>query len=129
MLAQNFMTPTDLGISEVEQTALVTVLGMLERREIDDEHFNMSSYQNECGTVGCLCGWAYMVSEGAAFPEVALARGATPKLSRRLPDTLRSMFWIDRIEMLFKGATAAQAAQALRTYLTTGKDDWANVLR
>jgi hypothetical protein len=36
MLANSFMTPSALGISDVEFDALVKVLGMLERSEISE---------------------------------------------------------------------------------------------
>jgi hypothetical protein len=63
MLAQNFKTATDLGISEVEQDALIKVLGMLERNDFArGESFNMGwwyQHSNTCGTVGCIAGWAH----------------------------------------------------------------------
>jgi hypothetical protein len=36
MLANNFMTPSALGLSDVEFESLVKVLGMLERGDIPD---------------------------------------------------------------------------------------------
>ena len=66
MLANNFMTPSALGISDVEFEALVKVLGMLERTEIPDEQFTMRRVQHPCRTPACLCGWANHVSAGRA---------------------------------------------------------------
>lgn len=68
MLANNFMTPSALGISDVEFDALVKVLGMLERREIPDDEFTMRRVQHPYRTPACLCGWANHVSGGRAFP-------------------------------------------------------------
>src|SRR5688572_5837844 len=75
MLAQNFKTAAELKLTEDERAALVTVLGMLEREEIPEHAFTMKHFRpiwtdqyakvaTECGTVGCLCGWANHVSGG-----------------------------------------------------------------
>jgi hypothetical protein len=68
MLANSFMTPSALGISEVEFNSLVKVLGMLERSEIPDDLFTMRRVQHSCRTPACICGWANYVSAGRAFP-------------------------------------------------------------
>ena len=68
MLANNFMTPSALGLSDVEFESLVKVLGMLERGEIAEEQFTMRRVQHPCRTPACLCGWANHVSGGRAFP-------------------------------------------------------------
>ena len=70
MLANNFMTPSALGISDAELDALVKVLGMLERGEIPEDQFTMRRVQHPCRTPACLCGWANHVSAGRAFPHV-----------------------------------------------------------
>src|SRR5687767_10632015 len=116
MLAQNFKTAADLGIPEHEFSALATVLGMLERCEIHD--FDMGTFNRDCGTPGCICGWARHVDE-SAFPEVG--GGITVfKLFRR-PVGLTRLFAIGAVETekIFD-ATPAQAAIALRNYLTHG---------
>lgn len=126
MLAQNLMTAEALGIAAEEQQALVTVLGMLERGEIDDAHFDMLNFvqREDCGTVGCLCGWAYEVSGGRAFPEVASAWYAAERLRHRLPDAAKHLFALDRPLV----TTAAKGAIALRSYLTTGEARWMEAL-
>jgi hypothetical protein len=73
MLAQNFKTPAELRISEVAFTALVTVLGMLDRGEIAAEEFHMGDWWERghdargrfCGSVGCIGGWASYVAKGS----------------------------------------------------------------
>lgn len=81
MLANSFQTPAALGISDVEFEALEKVLGMLERGELshgpfprakmdrEGNQFNMAALldEGECGTIGCLMGWAYHVSHRVAF--------------------------------------------------------------
>ena len=70
MLAQNFKTAKELGLADVEVDALVTVLRMLEREDIKREEFHMGYVQHECKTPACICGWAYHISRGRAFPEL-----------------------------------------------------------
>lgn len=78
MLAQNFRTAADLGISDAELGALITVLGMLERGELVyaphnnstvPNGFNMGSvdHQTDCGTVACICGWARFIGGEEVF--------------------------------------------------------------
>jgi hypothetical protein len=137
MLAQNFKTAADLGISDAELDALIKVLGMLERGEITENHFHMARFWMECGTVGCLCGWANQISGGAAFPEL---NASTTEISLffRMPDAARALFTMgmgsDSPErtglnvFVQRRARPHHAATALRSYLTTGEANWAEAL-
>lgn len=145
MLAQNFKTAAELGIKDVELDALIKVLGMLERGEIPAKAFNMGRFRPycedrsdakivaECGTIGCLCGWANFISDGAAFPEIYELRGGDPLMSR-LPRGARHAFAMnnntqpDLINRIWQEGTPASAAIALRSYLTTGEANWAEAL-
>lgn len=127
MLAQNFRTAIDLGITEDEVLALAQVLGMLERGEITKEHFWMSRFWSECGTTGCLCGWANHVSDGRAFPEVDpdhTAATIETALRKRLPVSALILFTTPDSA----SATPAQGAIALRNYLTLGEPRWAEAM-
>jgi hypothetical protein len=132
MLAQNFKTADELGLSEVAYNALVTVLGMLERGEIDAEHFDMDEWWAPgrdqrgrfCGSVGCIGGWAVFVAERAGHgsecwksPRPAHPRELTPWNELFYPLDLDAWF-----------ATPAQAAHALRNYLISGNPQWALVM-
>lgn len=135
MLANNFMTPSALAISDAEFESLVKVLGMLERGEIPDEEFTMRRVQHPCRTPACLCGWANHVSGGRAFPLDAKP-GPTifsdvtyaPRW-REMPRALRDLFaYGGRAVDPVYTATASQAALALRSYLTRGEPRWAEAL-
>lgn len=131
MLAQNFKTAADLEISDVEQDALIKVLGMLERNDFArGESFNMGwwyRHSNTCGTVGCIAGWAYHLSDGEAFPFVGCV--GSP------PDHLRSLFIpvdgpnVEIANVAMQKITSSQAAIALRSYLTTGDANWEEALQ
>lgn len=131
MLAQNFKTAADLGISNTNLEALIKVLGMLERGELQhtpdpetfegSDGFNMADYNfsdtNACGTVHCIAGWCDRLFK---TDFVGLHMISPPE---GLPHSLND---------LFSGApgknwntTAGQAAVALRSYLTTGDPNWA----
>lgn len=141
MLAQNFKTAVDLGISDIELDALIKVLGMLERGEINQQTLDMANFLDEedCGTVACICGWAHLVSNQVAFPEVKDIGHASAKLMKR-PYELRMLFLVyDGLgEMMANGPYKHQrtvssvlpdeAARALRSYLTTGEANWAEAL-
>ncbi len=136
MLANNFMTPTALGISDAEFDALLKVLGMLERGEISDGQFNMRRVQHPCRTPACLCGWANHVSGGRAFPLHEQPRrtmfggagGYGPRWTE-LPRQLLQLFGYggrptDPVYL----ANPSQAAIALRNFLTYGEPRWAEAL-
>jgi hypothetical protein len=136
MLANNFMAPSALGISDVEFESLVTVLGMLERGEIPDEQFTMRRVQHPCRTPACICGWANHVSGGRAFPLQPQSRSAIfstvtsygPRW-HNLPRALRDLFgYGGRPTDPVYAATPAQAAIALRSFLTQGKARWREAL-
>jgi hypothetical protein len=135
MLAQNFKTPTDLGISDAEFEALVKVLGMLERGEIKEapedagfecvfdleeepKFFRMRTTNAvaECGATCCILGFAWFVSGTKE-----LFRGCTSRLhsANELFFPSRDAAWSGKPE---------QGAIALRNYLTSGEPRWAEAL-
>jgi hypothetical protein len=141
MLAQNFLTAEYLGISEKEQAALIKVLGMLERGELFhvpevepmgwydaglkrpkfSGAFNMDNIftTHPCGTAACLAGTADIVC-GTAF-----APNGDPV---EWPDALNDLFCPPSV-VDWQSITPADAAIALRNYLTLGEAGWAEVLR
>lgn len=128
MLANYYKTPADLQITDAEFEALVKVLGMLERGELVHAtpkpcagvgpltgHFNMAFHNTitECGTVCCIAGTASLLIG------IPLNHNRTKELRELCyPDSVRD--WL--------GITPAQAAIALRNYLTTGQPSWAEAL-
>jgi hypothetical protein len=135
MLANNFMPPSALGLSDVEFESLVKLLGMLERGEVPDDQFTMRRVQHPCRTPACLCGWANHLSGGRAFPLEAKA-GLTVFSSTTYAPRWREMS--PRLQNLFAyggraidpvyAATPSQAAIALRNFLTDGEPRWAEAL-
>ena len=134
MLAQNFKTPTTLGISDREHAALVKVLGMLEREELKHVEwacstfgFNMEliSVHNECGTMACLMGWAQIIGGADLFDMETVGPNQCLLDLFLFIGKKRSKFInnIDRREV-----KPAQAAIALRNYLTRGKACWQEAL-
>lgn len=130
MLAQNFKTPTDLGISDIEFDALLKVLGMLEREEIKPEQFTMDRVLHNCGTPACMCGWANYVSEGKAFPLRNRKYSTMEPSWKRIPKDLLILFAYGSSAGpdMARRATTSQAANALRSYLTHGEARWAEAL-
>ncbi len=132
MLAQNFLTAKELGLKVEAHKALIKVLHALEGGAFQHTSiystipngFNMGPVwrENECGTVGCIAGWAllYMGQKwdgrvefcGNAF--MAKPAIATDQLLR-----LTSPGHKPRADI-----TVDEAANALRTYLVTGRPDW-----
>jgi hypothetical protein len=134
MLAQSFLDAEVLGLSEPKRAALITVLGMLERDELHHVPiekiggmastpkfsglFNMAYWtaESECGTVCCMGGTAELIS-GQSF-----AGARTQALSK--------LFYLrDAAEgFSYNAITPAQAARALRNFLTFGEARWTEVL-
>ncbi len=125
MLARNFLTPTELDISDKQFNALLQVLGMLERgelkmhhnwrkrkREPNTKYFDMGKWpERHCGSVGCIGFWAEKIGK------VNMSC---------VPEKLDNLFY--NYEATENETTTEQAAQALRNYLSTGKANWADVL-
>jgi hypothetical protein len=134
MLAQNFKTAADLQISNDELSALIKVLGMLERVELihgtnplassarKPNEFNMgATLTTRCGTIGCIAGWAYHISNGEAFPEIVKGDMGDWTVRNK---KLRDLFGIGRSCGSLFSIQPEQAAAALRSYLTTGDSRW-----
>lgn len=131
MLANNFMKPEALGITAAEWGALTKVLGMLERAELvyrrpydaslpNGFNMDLNWKSSECGTVGCIRGWCRDFMGDDVFP------------IERMTDRISELFIFTGInnpmEVIRKTVTPAQAAIALRNYLTTGEPRWAEAL-
>ena len=123
MLAQNFMTAADLGITEAELDALIKVLGMLERGELIDARtpkqrgknlFHMSEWGRGCGTAACIGGYVALLTKQDQHDYVNYKHSAP----------LNNLYW----GTTFRGAKVSQAAIALRSYLTTGEANWDEAL-
>lgn len=144
MLAQNFKSAADLGLTDVQYKALIGVLGMLERNEIQHveinkeeiniiftrnrkpegkfkEFFNMDAtyIQASCGTAMCIAGSADHFF-GSDFTtksgELKIMDHRTKIEALFCPNKIASTDW--------KKITSQQAATALRSYLNTGNPHW-----
>ncbi|SRR5258708_2175258 len=127
MLARNFMSAADLGISAEHRATLIALLGRFERGKIKPEKFCMTSW---CGTACCIWGQAKLISE--TFIDLETIRhGGAPKQLHGLFLPSRSD---DSLSVYPRGTdlariTVEQAGRALANYLTTGRSNWYNVLR
>lgn len=129
MLAQNFKTVIELGVDSVLVDVLHTILPMLEREEIRHAPmaggvanvaptaFNMARIlcKTDCGTAGCLLGWARHF------------RAHTFRVDWK-NEALSNLFQPDIDESRWDSITTAQAATALRNYLTHGDPRWAEAM-
>lgn len=142
MLSQQFLPATKLGVSEPERTALIHVLGMLERREVvhvplseemlalgivtgdppmvgRPNGFSMGPYiyrDGNCGTAACMAGWAHISSNNAVFGNKRIVDIC---LKGKGPAALADLFTARH-----KDRTVEEAAVALRNYLTLGEARW-----
>lgn len=113
-----FKTARQLGLRKAEYGALVKTLGRFERGEIPPLLFTMEEVgQPECGTAGCICGWAREGNFGL-FGQWANHRG------------LLRLFSPDQKNANHPGwkATPQQAAVVIRNYLTDGTPKWDEVV-
>jgi hypothetical protein len=125
-----FKTADELGITEAQRCALVTVMDKLEKGELehapnyrttseDTKGFNMRLWhekaQQGCGTVCCIGGWAEVLS-GVKFVGV------------RRDDGLENLFFPRRAKVrTWSSITPQQASKAIRNYLFTGDSKWDEV--
>jgi hypothetical protein len=128
MLANSFMKAEALGITEPEVRAMIKVLGMLERGELQHvpnaprsrrpitNGFCMDTW--ECGTAACIGGWVQRVS------------GISMEGRWREFPAIDHLFYPEEMndDALLSKMTDGAAAIALRNYLTTGEPRWAEAL-
>lgn len=135
MLAQNFKSAADLGITEPQLSALQKTLVLLETGKLRhvsfyemgnsvsrdrsfSGQFNMGTYgfTHKCGTAACIGGTAELIGD-AKF--IGVDR----------PAALTELFYMDNIVSYDVDAvTPSQAATALRSYLTTGDAKWSEAV-
>jgi len=129
MLARNFKSAADLEITDQELDALIKVLGMFERNELihrpkdsplQPNGFNMAHWgvQDECGTIGCIRGWARIASGNYQLFAATLRHSPVGNLFT--VDHGRFGQWDD--------ITVEQAAMALRNFLSSGAARWGEIL-
>lgn len=132
MLAQNFKSPADLGLTDAQHAALCKTLVLMEtgqlvhvpRRQFksfaDDGYrptfggaFNMADWyaESDCGTAACIAGTAEMIG--------CLERGSLINACTNR-DQLYALCMGKWTDKRFADITVPEAAQALRNYLTYG---------
>jgi hypothetical protein len=145
-MENDFKSASELGITEVERNALIVVLESMELGKIYSYH-NMPAecrvkhadtpkihmelfftHDTECGTVGCLAGWANILSDGKAFPELNNAREQKPNSTANIEDMIRRLPLEIRRLFLVRGSSFGDMndlshetlIKRLRNYLSTG---------
>lgn len=130
MLAQNFMAAEVLGLNEMQHRALVLTLNALERGELKfvdinpyvgnsvkrgkfTGKFNMGIWN--CGSVCCIAGAAELLGN-LDLCELDVVANET--------ENLHKLFYPLLTKVPRRKITVAQAAQALRSYLTCGEPRW-----
>lgn len=137
MLAQNFKPAADLDLTEPQKEALMKTLVLLETGKLQhvvargrivvgapvkfDGRFNMACWGTaaySCGTVACIGGTAELIGK------VSFGNGLQHK--ELLAPALYELFYARSVaaEHDWESITPAQAATALRSYLTTGDARW-----
>lgn len=118
MLARTFKTADELGLPHAEYEALLKVLGAFERREIPKNLFDMGYIgQPECGSSGCLIGWARALT-GTLVKVDCLSSNGLARLCYPYHIPNDAAF----------SASRAQSEIALRNYLTRGEPAWDEAL-
>ena len=140
MLAQNFKTPVDLNLTDPEFEALVKVLGMLERKELQHSDLNHHSapyptpatapntfnmLRWDCGTAHCIGGWAGVLIGDHG---VSLSLKTGPGYGDGLSDLFYPSPRNHGIKIDTGDITEDHAAIALRNYLTFGEPRWAEAV-
>ncbi len=131
MLAQSFLSASDLGITAPQKDALMKVLVLLETGKLEyvpdyiersygskefTGHFNMDEWacKTGCGTIRCIGGTAAAISGNHdLFGDWSLMG----------PQSLRQLFAPPN-PFEWSAISPSQAAIALRSYLTTGDARW-----
>ncbi len=134
-LPTTYKTAEELKISEKEHTALQQVMQMLESGEIAERdlyqhlvhqtkpkvlHMGSTRCSTACGTAACIGGWVAILTDEENIDEYVW--GQNWLNNPRAP--LHNLYW----QHTRGRTTTAQAAQAIKNFLTTGDPNWASVL-
>lgn len=145
-----FRTAAELGINPVEYAAMLRVLDGLEKDEFvhDDcnnpvtlNGFNMGvpSRVSSCGTACCIGGWVSVFMQGGKknragkyiFSEEktdnyveSKALSFSERFNTPQRKAVEDLFYPPN--MVWEDIEPAQAARALRNYLTTGQPNWSS---
>jgi len=117
-----FSSAKSLKIPAKDRAALIEVLRRLEAGELQHTDPWCSTIPNgfntqttgkkqDCGTVACIGGWVAFLTNRDSDAYV-----------KRAKDNLCRLYWPDVESMA--AISVAQAARALRSYLTTGQPNW-----
>ena len=138
-----FMTADELSITEPQRDALIKVLGLFEegkmvhvknisslrdsytpgKKRIFSHQFNMAdwSYPHSCGTICCIGGTAELIGGVSFEHDNDGVRFGTALYGLFYPQDLCGLGGYEEI-------TPAQAARALRSYLTVGRAKWSEAI-
>lgn len=132
MLAPSFKTAAELGLTDKQHKALHDTLDLMEAGEIEHvsefggppyewtgHRFNMGLWfcpaDSSCGSVGCIGGTAeFLAQDNNLFDGIECA-----------DPSLYALFYPGaNVVYNYNAITVAQAAHALRNYLTIGEPCW-----
>lgn len=133
MLARSQLkTAEELGLREKMHEGLIKVLDKMKSGELvwtppeepNPNGFNMSKmwtpvlgpYSPECGTVGCIAGWAHFLAGDINIR--SLSASCTAQQRENYSGLICPSGWSSGLH------TVDQACVALESYLLTGKADW-----
>jgi hypothetical protein len=134
MLQKTFKSADELGLDEDSYKVLHQVLSLLETGEISEAKFNMYIIGIEikrslsveekisCGTPRCILGWAEVFSK----KHFTWPHPYNPQTSAQI-DELYRLFYPYHSKKAWDASTG-QAAETLRNYLTTGKENWKQIM-
>lgn len=149
MLAPSFKTENELNLTSEEHNALHCVLELFESNlpetvRINDDFDHTTDYRAiptafnmgviigkaECGTVGCLLGYARTIaSNERLFDDPDYYNIVNNEWTTRDGSALSDLFGLTISAVSLFSITASMAAQALRNYLMYGKPDWENAVK
>jgi len=133
-------TASKLKITLDERAALIKVMGWLKDGVLHEDingatgKFNMNTKCNalDCGTVACIGGWVYLAMQKIAIyaktpSPVILAKACDYVGSHKSPE-LHGLYYPYQVKKDWGTITSAEAAQAIRNFLTSGDPQWASIV-
>ena len=127
--APNFKSANELALNDTEYQSLIKVLGMLERGELEHTTpigrklslpFNMGTFlpHPECGSPGCIIGWARFLGGETSFARM---------MHQRCVGLNHLFGGVGAKKKTLAYINVPEAAQALRNYLTEGEPRWEEI--
>lgn len=115
----------------MDKERMLQLADVIEKHDLDmDFNMNIEYIKRDCGTVGCILGWAAALYTGSPHKNANIHNFV--EIMDISIDNAQALCYFsdleDREDLCWGSVTSHQAAQVIRTFVEKGYIDWKEVL-